>query len=251
MFNCYVILCTCTITRGIILDLVKDGYTKIFINSLRTFIARWGCPKNVISDNGKVFTADETQAFCSNKGLSWGFNLAKATWQGDFWESFVSLCKRCLKKVVGKRKLTFDELQGIIFEIEIILNNWPIYHIYDAIDDVITTPNSLLFGRNLESSNLISADTHMGTKFTSDELLRKHRHLEIIINEFWDVWRHHYLLELRQSQRIKKSNIVLPKLNNIVIIHDEKLPWQLWKLGQIVELYKSNDWMIYKLCSSP
>ena len=64
----------------------------------------------------------------------------------------------------------------------------------------------------------------MGTKFTSDELLRKHRHLEIIINEFWDVWRHHYLLELRQSQRIKKSNIVLPKLNNIVIIHDEKLP---------------------------
>ena len=67
--------------RGIILDLVKDGYTKTFINSLRTFIARRRCPKNVISDNGKVFTADEIQPFCSNKGISWGLNLAKAPWQ--------------------------------------------------------------------------------------------------------------------------------------------------------------------------
>ena len=62
MLKCYVILYTCTITRAIILDLV---------NSLRTFIASRGCPKNVISDNGKVFSADETQAFYSNKGASY------------------------------------------------------------------------------------------------------------------------------------------------------------------------------------
>ena len=48
------------------------------------FIARRGCPKNVTSDKGKVFLADETQAFCSNKGVSWGFNLAKAPWRGGF-----------------------------------------------------------------------------------------------------------------------------------------------------------------------
>ena len=81
----------------------------------------------------------------------------------------------------------------------------------------------------------------MGIKFTSDELLRKHRHLEEVINEFWDLWRRDYLLELRQSQRIDKSKGVLPKLNDIVIIHDDKPLRQLWKLGQIVELYNSND----------
>ena len=70
MLKCYVILYTCTITRAIILDLVKDGYTKTFINGLSTFIASRGSPKNVISDNGKVFSADETQAFYSNKGVS-------------------------------------------------------------------------------------------------------------------------------------------------------------------------------------
>ena len=79
----------------------------------------------------------------------------------------------------------------------------------------------------------------MEKRFTTDELLSKHRHLKKVINEFWDVWRRDYLLELRQSQRIDKR--FLPKLNDIVIIYDEKLPRQLWKLDQIVELYKSND----------
>ena len=74
MLKCYVILYTCTTTRGILLDLVKDGNTKTLINSLRTFIARRGCPKGVISDNAKVFSADETQTFCSSKGISWDFN---------------------------------------------------------------------------------------------------------------------------------------------------------------------------------
>ena len=98
MMKCYVILYTCTTTRGILLDLVKDGNTKTLINSLRTFIARRGCPKGVISDNAKVFSADETQTFCSRKGISWNFNLAKAPWQGGFWERLVALCKRYFKQ---------------------------------------------------------------------------------------------------------------------------------------------------------
>lgn len=62
-----------------------------------------------------------------------------------------------------------------------------------------------------------------------------------VINEFWYVWRRDYLLELRQSQRIVKSKGVLPKLNDIVRICNEKLLRQLWKLGQIVELYEPTD----------
>ena len=55
MFKCFVVLYTCASTRGIILDLVADGYSKMFINSLRNFIARRGCPELIISDNGKSF----------------------------------------------------------------------------------------------------------------------------------------------------------------------------------------------------
>ena len=38
MLKCYVILYTCTMTRGILLDLVKDGNAKTLINSLRTLL---------------------------------------------------------------------------------------------------------------------------------------------------------------------------------------------------------------------
>ena len=93
MLKYYVILYTCTIMTGIILDLVKDAYTK----ALHTFIARGGHP-NVIPDNGKVFSADETQPFCSNHF---------APWQGAFWERLVSLYKRCFKKVFGKGILCY------------------------------------------------------------------------------------------------------------------------------------------------
>ena len=243
MLKCYVILYTCTTTRGILLDLVKDGNTKTLINSLRTFIARRGCPKGVISDNAKVFSADETQTFCSSKGISWDFNLSKAPWQGGFWERLIALCKRCLKKVVGRRKLTFDELKVIIFEIESILNNRPLCYVYDDIDDIALTPNSLLFGRTLEQTNLVSngEQTPMNYDITTDGFLSKYKHLEKVINEFWDIWRRDYLLELRQLQKINKSKGAKPKVNDIVIIYEENIPRQLWKLGRIVEIYKSND----------
>ena len=46
-------------------------------------------------------------------------------------------------------------------------------YIYNNIDDIIITPNSLLFGHNLESSNLTSVDNHMGTKFTKTQTFRE------------------------------------------------------------------------------
>ena len=181
--------------------------------------------------------------FCSKKGISWDFNLAKAPWQGGFWERLVGLCKRCLKKVVGKRKLTFDELKVIIFEIETILNNRPLCYVYDDIDDIALTPNSLLFGRTLQQTNLASSEEqHQRDKdITTDTLSSKYKHLEKVINEFWNIWRRDYLLELRQLQKINKSKGKMPKMNDIVIIYEENIPRQLWKLGRIVELYKSND----------
>ena len=131
----------------------------------------------------------------------------------------------------------------IIFEIESILNNRPLCYIYDDIVDIALTPNSLLFGRTLEQTNLASNGEQTSTNYdiTTDGFLSKYKHLKKVINEFWDIWRRDYLLELRQLQRINKSKGAKPKVNDIVIIYEENIPRQLWKLGRIVEIYKSND----------
>ena len=109
-----------------------------------------------------------------------------------------------LFKVVGKTKITFDELQVIICKIESILNNRPLCYIYDDINDIIITLNILFFGRNLESSIFTSTDNHMRKNFTSNELLHKYINLGIVINEFCNVWRRDYPLEIQQPQQIIK-----------------------------------------------
>ena len=74
-------------------------------------------------------------------------------WQGGIWERLVSCVKRCLKKVVGIRKVSYIELQTLIMEVEAVLNNRPLCHDYDSEIEDVLTPNNLIYGRRLESIN--------------------------------------------------------------------------------------------------
>lgn len=40
----------------------------------------------------------------------WSFNLEKALWWGGFFERLVGSLKRCLKKTIGRAKLSYDDL---------------------------------------------------------------------------------------------------------------------------------------------
>ena len=66
----YIVLFTCSTARAIILDLVEGNTSKNFINSIKKFIARRGCPKKTVSDNGKVFRSQENQYFCAEQGIT-------------------------------------------------------------------------------------------------------------------------------------------------------------------------------------
>ena len=74
------------------------------------------------------------------------------------------------------------------------------------------------------------------------ELNKKGNLLSSSVNSFWKVWRKEYVLLLRQNQQ-KRTLYKEPsiKVHDIVIIFDEKLPRQLWKLGRIVELITGAD----------
>ena len=66
LFKCYVVLYTCTFTRGVILELVPDASSKYSIYSHRKFISRRGCPVKIFTDNGEVLASQETQKFATN-----------------------------------------------------------------------------------------------------------------------------------------------------------------------------------------
>ena len=51
----YVILYSCSLTRAVSLELLKDMTTEQFIQSFKRLVARKGKPEKVYSDNGKTF----------------------------------------------------------------------------------------------------------------------------------------------------------------------------------------------------
>ena len=121
--------------------------------SLRKFISCRGCTGKILTDNGTVFTSQETQKFAANRNIEWQFSFSNAPWRGGFWERPVSIAKRCLEKAIGKACLNFYELQIILSEIEIIINSRPLDMLYDVGMYEVMTPNHLLFGRKLYQEN--------------------------------------------------------------------------------------------------
>ena len=77
----------------------------------------------MISDNGKTFRDSKVKSFAMSKNVSWKFNVPTASWWGGFFEICVKLVKRSLKKVTGNARLSYEELETILIEIEGVLNS--------------------------------------------------------------------------------------------------------------------------------
>ena len=122
MHKAYIVLFSCSTSRAVILDLVEENTSKSFISGIKRFIARRGCPKNTVSDNGIVFTSLKNQSFCAEQRIMCKFNLDGAPWWGGFWERLVGMVKSCLKKSIGREKLSSIELLPVLFEVKNVLN---------------------------------------------------------------------------------------------------------------------------------
>ena len=79
-----IVLFTCSTSRTLILDLIEDSASKNFIKRIKKIIARRGCSKNIVSDNGNVFISQENQSFCAEQEITWKFNLDGCTLVGRF-----------------------------------------------------------------------------------------------------------------------------------------------------------------------
>ena len=61
LFKVWVTLCTCAVSGAVILDLTPHLDSHSFTRSFQRFVARRGCPSNVIFGGGRNFVSDETQ----------------------------------------------------------------------------------------------------------------------------------------------------------------------------------------------
>ena len=80
-------LYSCSLTRGVFLELLPSLETTELIKSLKLLIARRGCPSRIYSDNGQTFVAaakwlkkvqkdERFHSFLSDQSIIWQFNLS-------------------------------------------------------------------------------------------------------------------------------------------------------------------------------
>ena len=217
---------------------------------MKRFCTRQGLPRLFVSDNGKTFkaasrviatiVADEAvQQFVSQIRVKWHFNLAKAPWWGGIFERLIWSTKRCLRKVIGQAKLSYDELINAVAEIESIINSRPLSYVTpDDVEEPLT-PSHLLMGRCVLSlpGNLNYQGDIQDSDFkvSSGELSRRLKHLSNTLNQFWRRWRNEYLIELREAHRFGKpgSREALIAVNDLVVVHDENQPRGFWRLAKV------------------
>ena len=84
---------------------------------------------------------------------------------------------------------------------------------------------------------------------SAQELTEYWRRSQKQLNQFWEVWRHDYLLALRESLPLSHkeswSQIMRqPKIGEIVLVKDDNQPRRTWKLALIKEYILSKDGQI-------
>ena len=153
MHKVYIALFTCASSCAIHLDLVPRLKVLPFIRCLKRFFSHRGVGKLFISDNAKTFRNQNLKKFLLIKHVKWEFNLPKSPWWGGFSERLVHSTKRCLKKILGSARLTYEELLMLLVDTECVLNSRPLTYVYSQEDDVEEplTPSHLLFVRRLLS----------------------------------------------------------------------------------------------------
>ena len=220
-----------------ILDVVPEGSAETFISSFKKFISRRGFPAKILSDNGEVFVADITQKIDSFRNVKWDFSLKEAPWYGGFWERLVGQLKRCLKKTIGRAYLNFHELQTVTNEIELVLNSRPLGPLHDDDLEEPLTPNHLFYGRQLHFNNYNDS--------VEDRVFDAHKrieYLETVLNHFWNRWRSEYIPSLLEYQKLyKQQNKMIPSIDDIVNIHDGKVPRYKWLLERIYDVITGKD----------
>ena len=188
---------------------------------------------------GKLLRIQECRP-CQRDGTQWKFNVEAAPWWGGFFERLVKSVKLSLKKCIRNARLNYDELSTVLVEVEAALNSRPLTYVFDEMEEPLT-PSHLIVGRRILSVPSKSSSDEVGQ--TEETLTRRAKFLQRILDHFWNRWRSEYLTQLREYHRYSKRANSLRKVQagDIVCLHDNKIPRQLWRLGKIERLLPGRD----------
>jgi hypothetical protein len=81
-----------------------------------------------------------------------------------------------------------------------------------------------------------------------NSLVKRFKYQQTLLNHFWNRWRKEYLLNLRSAYvSPQPGKVTLFKVNDVVLINDDRYPRNMWMMGRILELYMGRDGKVRSL----
>lgn len=254
----YGLLLTCLCSRAVHIELLNDLTTDSFINALRCFIAIRGTVRQLRSDQGTNFVGARNElkgalcemdperitTFLLENQCEFIMNTPHASHAGGVWERQIRTIRSVLNATFALYPGKLDDscLRAFLYEAMAIVNSRPLT--VDCLND----PQSLrpITPNNLLTLKPVTALPPPGKFLEEDVYARKRwRHVQYLAEQFWSRWRKEYLANIvtRQKWNMPKRNL---QINDIVLVKEENLPRNEWKLGRIQETISSGDGLIRK-----
>ncbi|XP_050308278.1 uncharacterized protein LOC126744769 [Anthonomus grandis grandis] len=241
IYKAYVCLFICTNTKCLHLELLSDLTSEALLAGLRRFIARRGKVLNLYSDCGTNFVGSDKylrQIFsnCAKaEAIAWHFNPPAAPHMGGIWEANIKSVKSHLIRIVGTQRLTYEEFNTVLVQIEGVLNSRPLCPISsDPSDLAVLTPGHFLTMQPLSALPDPDFTNHNINRLSRWQLLQR------IHRDFWNRWHREYLHTLQQRAKWLDP-IGEVEIGTMVVVKNENLHPLQWLLGRIVELLPGRD----------
>ena len=246
---------TCMATRAVHIEMLYSLEADSFLNAMTCFMALRGHPERMFSDNGTNFVKAEKDlrsAFKSwrstplakdmlrKQGIEWVFNPPGASHMGGVWERQIRSVRKIMLSVVGKQTIDDERLRALFCEAAATLNRRPLTTVPNSCQDLeALTPDHLL---RIDSSD----DLPPGGPLTEDRYRRRWKHAQWLADQFWKRWRKEYVVNLKRRQKS-----ITPSRNlatgDLVLLVDENLPRNQWRLGRVKEAMRSSDGLVRKV----
>ncbi|UYV83291.1 hypothetical protein LAZ67_23000423 [Cordylochernes scorpioides] len=241
----WVVLYTCAVYRAVHLELTKTVSTEGFLDTFRRFVARRGRPSIVYSENGLNFVGcnnlfkkvnwNDVLCYATVQRIKWNFNPPTPAFWGGWWERLVGLMKQLIRKVLGDKTVSYEELQTVICEVESAMNSRPLTAISEESGLVPITPAKFMCD-NASCLFVPEADI-VDSKFLKESHGKVQKLRETIRQRF----RKEYLGFLRQNTRKKTKSI---KEGDVVLMEVDNKKRTEWPIGVIEKTYPGKDGIV-------
>ena len=238
---------------------IDDG---LILEAYRRFVCRRGPVQQLRSDQGTNFVGAKNELEAALREMnqdkirrellkngcdwfSWKVNAPHSSHMGGVWERQIRTVRSVLTGLLQNHasQLNDESLRTLMIEVEAIVNSRPI-----ATDDLtdpdsldVLTPNHLL---TMKSSVILSPP---GNFQRADVYSRKRwRRVQQLTDGFWQRWKKGYLqsLQVRQKWTSPKRNL---QEGDIVVMKDDSVPRNLWKLARVAAAHPDEDGYVRKV----